>query len=436
MKRLCSLSVLFVLCSRILWSQEVPRLPAGTDSLVIVHAEAILIPDQPAVEDATIIVSKGRIQAAGKGIAMPRGMLAIDAKGRLVTPGLMNSASQLGLVETGTEDTSDAAVSSRPYGASFDIEYAPNPNSTLLPVARADGLTRAMVMPTASAGPPFNGLGAVLRLSEGASLIDVAKAAMVAEVGGMSVPKSGGSRSAQWMLIRSALDAARDPEILAKNPDLQRISALSSLNIAALRTVLERELPLVLIAHRESDLRQGVALVDDYKIRVVLVGAEEGWRCAELLASRKIAVVLNPYASTPETYDQMGARLDNAAILDRAGVVISFKAAFVHVSYNAGIAIREGAGIAVANGLPWPQAIKALTSGAAETWGIAGHYGTLEPGKDADIVIWNGDPLEPRNSPDLVLVQGKQVSLETRQTELEKRYSPIRPDNAMPPAYH
>jgi imidazolonepropionase-like amidohydrolase len=238
------------------------------------------------------------------------------------------------------------------------------------------------------------------------------------------------------MLIRSALDAARDPKSLVTRPDLQRSAALISINVAALQAVLERRIPLVLIAHRESDLRQAMAIVDDYNIRVVLVGAEEGWRCAEQLASRKIPVVLNPYASTPETYDQMGARLDNAAILDRAGVVISFKAAFVHVSYNAGIAIREGAGIAVANGLPWPQAIKALTTNAAETWGIAAHYGTLEPGKDADIVIWNGDPLEPRNSPDLVLVQGKRVSLETRQTELEKRYSPIGPGNAMPPAYH
>jgi imidazolonepropionase-like amidohydrolase len=131
----------------------------------------------------------------------------------------------------------------------------------------------------------------------------------------------------------------------------------------------------------------------------------------------------------------MGGRLDNAALLDRAGVVISFKAAFVHVSYNAGIAIREGAGIAVANGLPWQQALKALTVNPAVTWGIEDHYGTLEPGKDADLVMWDGDPLEPSSAPALVLVRGKEVSLETRQTDLEKRYRPSLSGNPIPPAF-
>jgi len=178
-----------------------------------------------------------------------------------------------------------------------------------------------------------------------------------------------------------------------------------------------------------------VSLVDDYKIRVVIIGADEGWRVADLLASHKIPVVLDPYASTPATYDQIGARLDNAALLDRAGVVISFKAAFVHVSYNAGIAIREGAGIAVANGLPWPRALKALTVNPAETWGIAAHYGTLRPGEDADLVIWDGDPLEPMSAPVMVLVCGKQVSLETRQTDLEKRYRPSHAGDSEPPGF-
>jgi imidazolonepropionase-like amidohydrolase len=406
-----------------------------SDSVAIIHAKAILIPGQAAVEDTTIVVVDGKIESTGHGIYVPMGIRKIDARGQLVTPGLMNSASQLGLLETGTEDTSDAAVKSGPFGPDFDVEYALNPNSTLLPVARADGLTRAMVMPTGSAGAPFNGLGAVLRLSEGESILDLPKAAVIAEMGGMAVPRSGGSRSAQWMLLRSALEAARKSDGPPGGSDVLRATALSPDNVAALKPVLDRRIPLVLIAYRESDLRQAAALVDDFTIKVVLVGADEAWRCASLLASRKIAVVLDPYASTPSTYDQMGARLDNAAILDRAGVVISFKAAFVHVSYNAGIAIREGAGIAVANGLSWSQAIKALTLNAAETWGIEDHYGTLEPGKDADLVLWNGDPLEPRSAPDMVFIQGKQVSLKTRQTELEGRYNPNRAANGLPAAY-
>ena len=411
-------------------------------SLAITGATAYLRPGEPAIENATIIVVDGKVQAAGTHIVVPPGMRLIDAKSRIVTPGLMNSASQLGLVETGTADTKDSAVGAGIFGASFDVQYALNPNSTLLPVARADGLTRAMILPVGSATPPFDGLGAVLVLNEGPEILDKPKAAVATTVGGLTVPASGGSRSAQWMLIRAALDAARQslrslsqPVPIKQESDAGMLTLLSPRNVSALVPVMQRKVPLVITTNRESDLRQAVALVDEYKIRVVIIGADEGWRVASLLASRKIPVVLDPYASTPATYDQMGARLDNAALLDRAGVVISFKAAFVHVSYNAGIAIREGAGIAVANGLPWSHALAALTTNPAVTWGIESHYGTLEPGKDADLVLWDGDPFEPSSAPALVLIRGKQISLDTRQTELERRYHPSLSANPLPPGY-
>ncbi len=413
--------------------------PCRAQTFALTHATAYVHPGDTALQDATLLITNGKIAACGLHVAVPVGTRTIDAKGRIVTPGLMNSGSQLGLVETGTPDTTDSAVASGPFGAAFDVKYGMNPNSTLLPVARADGLTRAMVLPTHSGTPPFDGLGAVLRLSEGPEILDRSDAAVVATIGGMVAPESGGSRSAQWMLIRMALTAAAT-RVAAPGHPQQTIGDASKLlnpvNLAALEPVLRRRIPLVIAASRESDLRQAIALVDDYKIHVVVIGAEEGWRVAGLLASHKIPVVLDPYASTPATYDQIGARLDNAAILDRAGVVISFKAAFVHVSYNAGIAIREGAGIAVANGLSWPHALRALTLNPAMTWGIDDHYGSLEPGKDADVVLWDGDPLEPSSAPVLVFVRGKQVSLETRQTALERRYRPALNSNPLPPGYH
>lgn len=344
-----------------------------------------------------------------------------------MTPGLMNSASQLGLVESGTADTKDSSVENGPFGASFDVQYALNPNSTLIPIARADGLTRAMVFPVGSAPPPFDGLGAVLRLNEGPEILDLPRAAVAATVGGMAVTTSGGSRSAQWMLIRSALDAGRGlslPSSIKRDVASEKSTMLSSRNMAVLIPVLQRKIPLVITAYRESDLRQAIALVDDYRIHVVVVGADEGWRVADLLASHKIPVVLDPYASTPATYDQLGARLDNAALLDHAGVLISFKAA-----------IREGAGIAVANGLPWSHALKTLTINPAMTWGIDGHYVSLQPGKDADLVLWDGDPFEPSSAPAMVLVRGKEVSLETRQTALERRYRPSLSGDPLPPGY-
>ncbi|MBW4028252.1 MAG: amidohydrolase family protein [Acidobacteria bacterium] len=287
-------------------------------------------------------------------------------------------------------------------------------------------MTRAATLPTSSAHPPFTGYGAILRLSEGPDILDIPDAAMTALVGGMATPSTGGSRAAQWGLLREELRAAQrqlSGTLHASAADLGD-AAFSSINLSALAPVLQKKIPLAITAYRESDIRQAVSLADDFHMRLILIGAEEAWRAAGLLAAHHVPVILNPYADDPATFDQIGARLDNPAILDRAGVTISFLAPSIHVNHNAGITIREGAGIAVANGLPWPRALRALTLNAAETWGITNHYGALEPGKDADLVIWNGDPLEPMNAPIMVFVRGKQVSLRTRQTQLEKRYAP------------
>lgn len=405
--------------------------------IAVIHAKAYLTPGENAIDNATIVIEDGKVRAAGAGVSVPVGFRVIDAQGAIVTPGLMNSSSRLALTETEVADNTDSGVTSGPFGEDFDPEYGLNANTTVIPVVRADGLTRAVVLPTSSAAPPFAGEAAVLVLNEGAQILDKARAAVVARVGGMLSGSSGGSRAAQWMLLRTALEAAQrnGKTPAAGAAQLASFAGTTPDNLAALKPVLDGKIPLVIAASRESDLRQAIALVDDYKIRVVLVGAEEGWRVAPLLAARHIAVVLNPYTDSPSTFDQIGSRLDNAAILDKAGVQISFEGAFVHVTTNAGMAVREGAGIAVANGMPWNHALRAITSGAAETWGIADHYGTLEPGMDADLVVWDGDPLEPMTNPVLVMVQGREVSLDNRQRMLERRYAPALMDSKVPAGY-
>ena len=404
-------------------------LPAAAQRLAVTHAKAYLVPGKPATEDATILIDAGKVRAAGSGLRVPAGYQVIDAKGAIVTPGLMDSNTQLALTETGGADNTDSAVTSEPFGEAFDPEYALNPNTTVIPIVRADGLTRAVSLPTGSAAPPFTGQATVLVLNEGANILDKPRAAVVAHIGGMVVNATGGSRAAAWQLVRAALDAASGKGTAVKAP------ATTSINIAALKPVIEGKTQLVIEASRESDLRQAVALVEDYKIHVVLVGAEEGWRIAPLLASHHIDVVLDPYIDSPYYYDSIGTRLDNAAILDKAGVNVSFQGTFVHVTYNAGMAVREGAGIAVANGMLWNHALRALTSGPATTWGIADHYGTLESGMDADLVVWDGDPLEPMTNPITVVVKGKIVSLNNRQRMLERRYAPANINSKIPAAY-
>ena len=411
---------------------------SNAQAIAVVHAKAYVVPGSPPITNATIIIQAGRIVTVAAGVTPAAGTHIIDAQGKIVTSGLMNSGTELGLVESGPADTTDHAVSTGSLGPAFDIQYALNANSTLLPLARADGLTRAVTFPSTSGVPPFAGLGAVLRLSEGADILDRPQAAVFATIGGMASSQVGGSRSAQWILIRNMLDEARRygaSHREAPEETHARDRLLDRANLVALLPVVQGKIPFAITAHRESDIRQAIKLADDYKVRVILCGAGEAWRAADALAAHKIPVVLNPFDSTPVSFDQIGARLDNAAILQRAGVTISFSVPGVHMSHDAGFVIREGAGIAVANGLPWEQALKSLTVNPAETWGIADHYGTLEPGKDADLVIWSGDPLEPMSAPEVVLVRGKQVSLKTRQTELQERYSPRHKNDPWPPGY-
>lgn len=402
--------------------------------IAVVHAKAYLVPGKDATQNATILIEDGKVRASGTDVTVPDGYRVIDAKGAVVTPGIMNSNSRLALTENGGAENTDSGVTTGPFGESFDPESALNANSTVIPVVRSNGLTRAAVLPSSSAAPPFAGEATLLVLNEGPHILDKAHAAVVARVGGMLVHSTGGSRAAAWMLLRTALDAAAragKPAVPGQAP-LASFAGTTPENLAALKPVLTGKVPLVIEASRESDLRQAVALVDEYKIHLIVVGAEEGWRVAPLLASRHIAVVLNPFTDSPSSFDAIGSRLDNAAILDKAGVHIAFEGAFVGVTYNAGIDTREGAGLAVANGMPWNDALQAITSGAAEMWGIADQYGTLEAGKDADLVIWDGDPLEPSTNPRLVMVRGKIVSLDNRQLMLERRYAPSQVNSRVP----
>jgi len=407
---------------------------ASAQVIAITHAKAYVTPGTPPTQSATILIRDGRIAAVGTEVAVPADARVIDAQGKIVTPGLMNSGTELGLVESGSDDTTDHAVTTGQLGPAFDVQYALNPNSTPLSIARADGLTRAVTFPSSSSVPPFGGMGALLRLSEGPEIIERSRAGMFATVGGMSSSRVGGSRSAQWIALRDALEEARRYS-KDQRPITEREYTLNRENLLALQPVAEGKTPLAIWTHRESDIRQAIALADELQIKVIICGGDEAWRVADALAAHKIPVVLNPFDSTPYSFDQIGARLDNAAILQRAGVKISFSVPGVHLSHNAGSVVREAAGVAVANGLTWDQALRALTMSAAETWGIQDHYGSLERGKDADLVIWDGDPLEPMSAPVAVFVQGRQVSLRTRQTDLQERYSPKQKANPWPPQY-
>lgn len=400
--------------------------PALAETLAIVHARAWTMDRPGPLDDATILVADGLIVSVAAHVPAPAGARVLDAAGAMVTPGLMSGATQLGLIEvSGADDTLDGAVATGPLGAAFDIAPALNANSALIPIARADGLTRAMSYPSGTAVAPFLGQGALIVLNESGSILERPRAAVFAAVGEGTAARAGGSRAAQWDLLREALGEARLAAPAAEAPwPAGRL--VSRLDARALAPVLSGAAPLAIFAQRQSDIAQAIALAADAHIRVVVLGGAEAWRLAPQLAAAHIPVVLDPQANLPQTFDLIGARLDNAALLAAAGVELAFSVSGngIYLSYDAGEALREGAGLAVANGLPYAAALAAITRAPAHVWGVGDRHGQIAPGFDADLVIWDGDPLEPASAPVAVFVRGVRADLATRQTRLRDRYAP------------
>jgi imidazolonepropionase-like amidohydrolase len=388
--------------------------------IALIGAELHGAADSRSIANATVVIEDGRIAAVGSGLPPPAGARVIDAAGKVATPGLMNAGTHLGLVEIGAiADSSDQVDKEAGLGAGFDVRYALNANSTLLPLARADGLTRALTYPGPTAKTPFSGLAAILRLSEGPDILDKPAAALIAAIGLAGTDLAEASRAARWILLRRGLDEAK-AETPAKAPLADVISGVT---------------PLAIVAAREGDVRQAVALGSDYGVRVVVLGGAEAWRAADVLAKHDVAVILNPFDDLPASYDEIGACAEAAAILHQAGVRIAFSVPGIHFSHDAGAALREAAGLAVAAGLSWADALAALTTGPAKIFGIDDRYGMIAEGLDADLVIWDGDPLEPSSRPTTVFVRGLEASLATRQSLLAQRYHPRRRDDPWPPAY-
>jgi hypothetical protein len=310
------------------------------------------------------------------------------------------------------------------------MSSALNGNSTLVSLARADGITRALVYPSPSRFAPFNGEAAMVRLRDGSDIRDAADVGVYAVIGGGAWERLG-SRAVQWAALRKALADARPSPTPEKGkgkkdkrggppPPGKRAGE------ALIRAVLRGEVPLAIQTHRESDIRQAAALAREFGIRVVIVGGAEAWRAADELAAAKVAVVLDPQANLPGSFDQLGARQDNATLLRRAGVAVAIGLAGgnIHSNYNAGMALREGAGLAVSNGLSWIEGLRAVTTAPLAIWGRGG--GTLAPGADADLVVWDGDPLEPSSIAVRVIIEGREVSNRSRQDVLAERYKDAR----------
>jgi len=391
-------------------------------TVFINDATVYTMSNQSMVQDADVLIRDGRIRSIEAGLTAPADATIIEADGRPVTPGFFAGITSIGLQDIPAEaETVDFALNTPALHPEFDVTLAYNPDSILVPVTRIEGYTWT-VLGASRMGSIIAGQGQAVTL-DGEYRSFLGEKLLFIDIGSDASEQSGGSRAGQWMLLNQALTEANKSEI-RWTPD-----ALLTVNG---RTALARYVgqgTVLFQVDRASDILQVLDFSQRQQINPVIVGGAEAWKVADHLAEAGVAVLLNPFANLPENFDQLGARLDNAAILHEAGVTISFH---IGESNNAR-RMRQAAGNAVANGLPWEAALAGLTSNPAAIFGLSGGIGSLEEDGVADLVIWSGDPLEVTSAADQVIITGNIIPMVSRQTLLRDRYLPEHPD--MPRAY-
>ena len=413
-------------------------IPAQADTTAIVGGKIHTVGPQGTIKNGTILVVDGRIAAVGDDVAVPAGAETIDAGGKVITPGLFAPLGQLGLVEvSGSAGPTDYAQRGDRFTAGFDVADAYNPRSTLIAVNRIEGVTRAVIAPMpgypdeSGAGHILAGLAAVVNLGDD-DVLDQRAAAMVVTLGEYGAALSGGTRTAAWLTLRNALDEALDYREHKGDFErgMRRDYVHSIADLEALQGVVNGNTPLIVGIDRAADIEVLISLVDEYSLKAIITGGAEAWMLAGELSAAGIAVIDVPTANLPGSFDAVNARFGSADVLIGAGVKVALigdRSGGAHNARN----ITQAAGNAVAHGLDWDAALRAITLTPAEIYGMAATTGSIETGKDADIVIWPGDPLELTNYPEQVFIKGDAVPMESRQTLLRDRY--LQSDG--PPAY-
>ena len=408
----------------ILVSQPSPS-GMGSGPLVAIVNGRVFTAAGPAIERGTVLIRGGKIVAVGPDVAAPAGATVIDAAGKIVTPGFIESNTNLGVVEIplSAEGTADQNTTDPGLGAAFNVVDAFNPFSAAIPVARVDGITRALVVPGGT-GHLMLGRAAVFDLlgEHVPASATRSPAAMMARLGEAGAGVAGGSRASAMLRLRELLQDAVDfnRNRTAWDTGRRRDYARGRLDLEALRPVVMGELPLAVYANRASDLLGAMRLADEFNLKLILVGAAEGWMVAADIAKANVPVVVKPLTNVP-SFEALGATLENAARLQRAGVQVALSTFDTHRAHT----LRQEAGNAIAYGMDRDAALRAITSTPARIWGVSAMTGSLEVGKDADVVIWSGDPFELTTRAEHVFIKGREVPKVTRQTELLQKYRTI-----------
>jgi imidazolonepropionase-like amidohydrolase len=403
--------------------------PPSAPSVLIKNGRVFTLAAQGTI-NGDVLIQGGKIVQVGPNLTAPPGATVVDAHGKAVTPGLMASWTQLGIEEVQlVSETNDTAPNQALDSAAFDVADALNPSSTLIPVARIAGVTRSLTAP-ADCGDVFCGTAAVIHLGNGPDLIVKKQAGVLVELEPNGGEHQANSRPDIWVKFRETLDDAREywsQRAGYHRPGGARDQRSIRVDLDALGPVIQGQEPLIVHVERASTIRQILAYTQTNKIKLIVAGGGEAWQVAKDLAAAHVPVVLDNDNNLPASFSDLGATLKDAARLDAAGVTVAFQPQNDNPAHYART-LSQIAGNAVANGMPWDHALAAITRNPAAIWGIADSYGTLEAGKDADVVIWDGDPLNLA-APTAVFIKGANIPLVSRQTKLRDRYRDLNDKN-------
>ena len=389
------------------------------------------------IENGTVVITNGRITAVGTNVPIPAGAQRIDATGKIVTPGFVNSSTQLGVgdIGFGGPPVDYSARGKDEIAAAFTVWEGLDPNSVLLAPARKDGITSFVIIPT---GGLISGQAALVDIVPGTTsdMVIRAPAAMVAEIGDA---RQAGLQARGELLVklREVLEDARffQTHRDAFDRAQTRPFAASRLDLEALIPVIEGKLPLMFTANRESDIDAAMRLAREFNIKLVISGGAEGWRMADRLAAARIPVLTGAMNNIPADFASLGQRQENAGLLRKAGVQVALIG-------NAGGGdeetfnvrnLKQEAGNAVSYGMTWDEALRAVTLTPAEIFGVTDRVGSLQPGREGNVVVWSGDPFEFTTRAEHVFVRGREYNEKTRQDLLVERYRNLPATHNQPP---
>lgn len=412
---------------------------AGAQTIAITGGTVAIGDGSAPIPNGTVVIRDGRVVAAGSGVAVPAGAQTVDATGKWVSAGIVTGIGELGLVDAGgVSESNDSAARESPYSASIDVSTSVNPETVMIANERLGGVTRAIIAGSGG-GSIFGGMGAIIDLGADPDPVTRPRAFQSVQLGEGGARAAGGSRPAAWAALHDAFAQALD---YRRNPagfdGRGKDALLNRADAAALLQVLDGKMPLLVRVERASDIRQVLTLPKRYPgLKLVLAGAAEGWMVAREIAAAGVPVLSYALADLPSSFEQLAATESNVGRMAAAGVNVG-----IYFDGSGGEhVVRQFAGNLVAitkvpgsNGLDWGRAFAAITSKPAEVMGIGDEIGSLRPGRRADVVVWDGDPLELSSQPTAIWIDGRAQPMTSRQRQLRDRYLNV-VEGALPKAY-